>query len=372
MKVVREKDGGEEESDEEYGEDEQKTPKNNDEVQHGHASDSVVTLSPPESEAETEPSPGSEADDLIRTLRSFNILFFDKEHPQKFDKNGVRLEILVYEIHLRLACDTGLLRSKSRSVLEASDYGWDAIAMAIVVNSIHGQYQYMPLKIDLELFVKIAVITDYFQCDEALSMAAEIWRSNIYDHETVDRLNSTCLMWFYISWVFGLGEVFQSTTKMVVMGYQGPESLEMNSLPLQGFLGKLDDKRIGLLGQIKQGLEDLRNTLSTERFRAARNSYSCPPLTLGSLVQMMHGAENDQDSPLIAPFHMWSVSQVVRMVQLWPKPIPFHHAYKRFGSRFVSPNNGQMYPCSIKGRTVPVFDNFEQAIQNLRFADFQG
>ncbi|KAG7422083.1 hypothetical protein Forpe1208_v000298 [Fusarium oxysporum f. sp. rapae] len=143
-------------------------------------------------------------------------------------------------------------------------------------------------------------------------------------------------------------------------------------LPLTEVLGKLDDKRIGLLGQIKQGLEDLRNTLSTERFCAARNSYSCPPLTLGSLVQMMHGTENDQDSPLIAPFHMWSVSQVVGMVQLWPELIPFHHAYKRFGSRFVNPNNGQMYPCSIKGRTVPVFDNVEQAIQNLRFADFQG
>ncbi|EXK96550.1 hypothetical protein FOQG_03554 [Fusarium oxysporum f. sp. raphani 54005] len=43
------KDSGEEESDEGDGEDEQKSPKDNDEVQHGHASDSVVTLFPPES-----------------------------------------------------------------------------------------------------------------------------------------------------------------------------------------------------------------------------------------------------------------------------------------------------------------------------------
>jgi hypothetical protein len=192
----------------------------------------------PESELDLE---GLEVDYSTRILRDLNILFFGKEHPQKSDRNGVRIEMLVSEHHLDLAADLGnnYSRGARPSILETSDHGWDAIALSILLNIIHDRHDKVPRSIDLELFAKIAVITDYFECADALAMAAEIWRSKIYDYETVDKLDSTCLMWFYISWVFSWPEMFKSTKQLVVMNYQGPENFELNGLPPQGFLGKL-------------------------------------------------------------------------------------------------------------------------------------
>ncbi|KAF4956616.1 hypothetical protein FGADI_3768 [Fusarium gaditjirri] len=252
--------------------------------------------------------------------------------------------------------------------------GWDAMALAIVLDTIHGRDEGIPEFIGLGLLIHITAVAEFYECQASMHISTNLWKRDIMSKGPLPTdFCQKALLWLYFSWVFpGQKSLFPSMARCILRDFKGISQINLRMLPLQQVLGKLDAKRIELIGQIKEGLEDVRNTLSTETICAAANSYSCPPQTLGSLIQMMREDENDQDSPLISPFHMRSVSRVIKMVQLWPELIPFHCAHKRFDSLFISPNNGEIYPCSIKGRMAPVFDKVEQAIQSLCVADFKG
>ncbi|KAF5628786.1 putative alpha-galactosidase A [Fusarium sp. NRRL 52700] len=149
----------------EVGDDEDQTAeesdiKREDYVRDEMPSDSVVARSVIEPEAESDPRPVSE-DGEVGSVRLWNRLFFGKKDPQESEKKGFRLKVKVQKEQLKFFCGPRFLRPAVGSVLEASDYGWDAVALGITVSAIHGQYRFLPVKIDLELFVKIAIIADY-------------------------------------------------------------------------------------------------------------------------------------------------------------------------------------------------------------------
>ncbi|KAF5649226.1 putative galactose oxidase precursor [Fusarium sp. NRRL 25303] len=194
--------------------------KNEEHVPDALPSDSGVARSVTESEVESEPSPVID-DNETGTARGWNGLLFGKEYPEEHDKKGLQIEIHVDKDLLLSFCDSRFRRPAVGSVLEASDYGWDAVALAIVVNAIHGQYQYVPCHIDLDLFVKIEVIADRMECAEILHMAGRVWCANLDDHKAVNKLDSTTLMWLYVSWVFSLQKVSKSTRRLFAMSYQG-------------------------------------------------------------------------------------------------------------------------------------------------------
>ncbi|KAF4430896.1 hypothetical protein FACUT_8774 [Fusarium acutatum] len=228
-------DEGEEVSDDEGQTVMEENIKNEDGIADGLPSGSGVARSVTEPEVESEPSPVIE-DNETGTVRGWNRLLFRKENPEEHDKKGLQIEIHVNEDLLMFFCDSRFRRLAVGSILEASDYGWDAVALSIIVNAIYGQYQYVPFHIDLELFVKIAVIADRMKCAESLHMAGRVWCANLDDHKAVSKLNRTTLMWLYVSWVFTLEKVPKSTERLFAMGYQGPETVQLNGLPLQGFV----------------------------------------------------------------------------------------------------------------------------------------
>ncbi|KAF5676268.1 hypothetical protein FCIRC_7189 [Fusarium circinatum] len=211
--------------------------KNEDDAPGELLSDSEEARSVVELEVESDSCPVSEDD--LGSVRGWNRLFFGKESPKEEEKKGFRLEIKVHGYILKFFCGHISLDPADGIVLEVTDYGWDAVALGITVSAIQGYYHRVPVKIDLELFVKIAVIADYVECGLALSMASRVWLSNLDDHRAVKGLDSTSLMLFYVSWVFPLDELYCPMQELVIMGYQGPETVELNGLPLQGFVGKL-------------------------------------------------------------------------------------------------------------------------------------
>ncbi|KAF5971429.1 putative galactose oxidase precursor [Fusarium bulbicola] len=211
--------------------------KNEDDAPGELLSESGVARSVAEPEVESDPCPVARHE--LGSVCGWNRLFFGKESPKEEEKKGLRLEIKVRGHILEFFCGRKFLDPAVGSVLEATDYGWDAVALGITVKAIQGQYDYVPVKIDLELFVKIAVIADYMECGEALFMPSRVWLSNLDDHKAVKGLDSTSLMLFYVSWVFSLDELSCPMEEMVTMGYQGPETVELNGLPLQGFVVKL-------------------------------------------------------------------------------------------------------------------------------------
>ncbi|KAF4498922.1 hypothetical protein FAGAP_4935 [Fusarium agapanthi] len=133
----------------EVGDDEDQTAeenniKNEDDVSGELTSGSEVSRSVAEPEVESEPYPVSE-DGEVGCVSGWNRIFFGKEDPRESEKKGFRLEIKVQKDQLKFFCGPRLLRPAVGSVLEASDYGWDAVALGIIVSAVHGQHQHVPV-----------------------------------------------------------------------------------------------------------------------------------------------------------------------------------------------------------------------------------
>lgn len=52
-------------------------------------------------------------------------------------------------------------------------YDWDAKAILIVMDIIHGRTHQVPRSIDLELLAKIALVIDFFDCHEVVALHAK-------------------------------------------------------------------------------------------------------------------------------------------------------------------------------------------------------
>ncbi|KAF5720463.1 hypothetical protein FMUND_4285 [Fusarium mundagurra] len=348
--------------------------KDENDVPEGMPSDSGVARSVAEPKVESDPYPVSE-DGEVGSVRGWNRLFFGKEDPREIEKKGFRLEIMVHEDTVRYFCGPRVLRPAVGSVLEASDYGWDAVALGIVVSAIHGQYEHVPVEIDLQLFVKIAVIADYMECGDALSMASRVWLSNIDDPKAGKGWESAALMWFYVSWVFPLDDLFVSMTGLVVMGYQGPETLELNGLPLQGFIGKLTPSHLHLsvplttrlekLDKLRQGnidrllnkMNELGSLLLVEEGCPHANDVQCSMMTLGYLRRLKHKFRH-LEPPVVFPYPGYTIQDVCSMIETFPEQGIDDEAHGH-------DHEQAEHPCTVRGRMLKDIQSLKEDIDDV-------
>ncbi|EXA51563.1 hypothetical protein NW760_006703 [Fusarium oxysporum] len=57
--------------------------------------------------------------------------------------------------------------------------GWGAVALAIVLDAIHGRHAEIPRVINLGLLARIATVVDYYKCKEAIHILFGYWQRNI-------------------------------------------------------------------------------------------------------------------------------------------------------------------------------------------------
>ncbi|KAG8674292.1 hypothetical protein FPOAC2_00303 [Fusarium poae] len=87
----------------------------------------------------------------------------------------------------------------SQSVpLQIKTTDWDAAALVIVLDVIHGRYQGIPKTIDIGLLTRIATVVDYYECHESLQLISDIWMANLL-HEVPGRFCKISFLWLYIS-----------------------------------------------------------------------------------------------------------------------------------------------------------------------------
>lgn len=114
--------------------------------------------------------------------------------------------------------------------------GWNAHALVVVLNIIHGRNNDVPRKISLEFFANIAVIVDYYHCEKAVQLAAELWHQSSYKAPT--RYGKKTIMWFYIAWVFSWPKLFSEMGQIIWEHGMGVELLETKDLPVGHLLGQ--------------------------------------------------------------------------------------------------------------------------------------
>lgn len=114
--------------------------------------------------------------------------------------------------------------------------GWNAHALVVVLNVIHGHNSDVPREISLEFFANIAVIVDYYDCEKAVQLAAELWYQSSYKAPT--RYGKKTIMWFYIAWVFSWPKLFSEMGQIIWEHGMGLEMLKTKDLPVGQLLGQ--------------------------------------------------------------------------------------------------------------------------------------
>jgi hypothetical protein len=121
-------------------------------------------------------------------------------------------------------------------VREVTTTGWNAHALVAVMNIIHGRNNDVPREISLEFFVNIAVIVDYYHCEKAVQLAAELWRQLMCKPPT--RYGKRIIMWLYIAWVFSWPKLFSEMGRIIWEHGMGLELVEAKDLPVGQLLGQ--------------------------------------------------------------------------------------------------------------------------------------
>ncbi|KAH8655651.1 hypothetical protein BX600DRAFT_385393 [Xylariales sp. PMI_506] len=64
-------------------------------------------------------------------------------------------------------------QSNDKHLISAED--WDADAILIIMNVIHGRTRSVPRAVDLETLAKIAVLVAYYKCHESMGIIVPLW-----------------------------------------------------------------------------------------------------------------------------------------------------------------------------------------------------
>ncbi|RKK73814.1 hypothetical protein BFJ69_g8981 [Fusarium oxysporum] len=166
-----------------------------------------------------------EEDDSTIKMGTLDSLFYVTTNPQEKDRE-VEIRMRVSSYHLSLASTvlpSQLKISRSRPTTRAARpanaihlTGWDAKALATVLNIIHGQNSQVPRNVDFGFMTHIAAIVHHLKCVEAVRLYSELWLSSFRTDE-IPYFNSACLTWLLNSWVFSWENEFSHCAQLVLL-----------------------------------------------------------------------------------------------------------------------------------------------------------
>ncbi|KAJ5591811.1 uncharacterized protein N7459_002180 [Penicillium hispanicum] len=122
------------------------------------------------------------------------------------------------------------LLEKGTVELEIPEFDVDAVF--IILSIIHGRTREVPAAINLEEFYRLAVVTDYFQCPEAIAFFAKIWARPHWNFPNT--LTSELKKWISISHIFGLQETLQKAID--IAAYHGEGPFDTENMPIPHFI----------------------------------------------------------------------------------------------------------------------------------------
>lgn len=119
---------------------------------------------------------------------------------------------------------------------EVTAHNWDADALLVVLNVIHGINDQVPREVSVDFLVEIAGVVDYYHCQRAMQLAGEVWRQKVYDFPV--KYGKGCISWLSISWAFGWEGVSSQLASFIIAHGQGLSHIKSDELPVTSILGQ--------------------------------------------------------------------------------------------------------------------------------------
>ncbi|KAK7996677.1 hypothetical protein PG989_004717 [Apiospora arundinis] len=292
-----------------------------------------------------EPEPVSEEAGDVSSSESSNA--FDTD-----DDVEVRMRLSSKHLILASAFFKKMLQGpweESRThTVEASD--WDAEALLILMNIIHGRNRAVPRSISLEMLAKISVLVDYYRCHEVVELFAACWILDLRPSLPKD-YGRDFTLWLAISWVFSQEDLFKTLTKVAIRETAGP--LQTLNLPIPHHLiGIIDQKRQEIIHDIISGLHDLVLYFHTR----TKCTFECSSILLGALTKQMQTKGLLDPKPRI-PFFGYSVAGTTATMCDFKSP----RWHDNNTSRYLEPHR-----CTLEAFMDATVRSFADGVEGLQ------
>ncbi|RAH43437.1 uncharacterized protein BO95DRAFT_501593 [Aspergillus brunneoviolaceus CBS 621.78] len=192
--------------------------------------------------------------------------------------------------------------------------GWDLEALLILLRIIHGRNNRVPHLVSLPLCARIAVLVDYYACQEAVQVHLRLWKSHLETQIPAGYNATETLEWIWVSYFFEMTRVFDQVTLLAIR--HGDQYMESSEFPVKASIvdaiNAHREKSIdGVLNLIARWRDGLRQGL----FGC---TFECRCVDLGALEQSLFAA-NLHDPPT-TPFAGWSFESLITHVRAFLTP----------------------------------------------------
>ncbi|KAM0541476.1 hypothetical protein ACHAPJ_013241 [Fusarium lateritium] len=214
------------------------------------------------------------------------------------------------------------IRNKD-NLFEVKAFEWNAEALVILLGIIHGHHKSLPQKVELDILIEIAMLCDYYQCEEIVDIFAERWITALGKDKPYEE--EATLTWMFIAW-------------------------------------KLEAQRLKVINDVLTNIYGLQESLWTTNDDC---KPQCASMLLGSLMKQMREAG----------------LEIPKSTGLLPSTIRILVGLRKFVSGLETPvwymnvNVGYSVPtrheCSFQQKTKPWMDDMAKTYRDgFRFEDF--
>jgi hypothetical protein len=111
------------------------------------------------------------------------------------------------------------IRSKD-NLFEVKAFEWSAEALVIVLDIIHGHHRSLPQKVELAILIEIAMLCDYYQCEEIVETFAKQWITALEEDKPYEE--KATMNWMFVAWVFQREDLFNTKVAMTLQHSEIP------------------------------------------------------------------------------------------------------------------------------------------------------
>jgi hypothetical protein len=112
---------------------------------------------------------------------------------------------------------------------------WDEEAFIILMNIFHHRNHKVPRTVTLDMLAKIAILVDYYECNEAVELFVDIWLTDLREKTPIPiTYCRDLILWVWITWTFRRSGLFKDSTAVVID--QCTEPVRTLGLPIPGWI----------------------------------------------------------------------------------------------------------------------------------------
>ncbi|EAL89219.1 hypothetical protein KXW98_007327 [Aspergillus fumigatus] len=161
--------------------------------------------------------------------------------------------------------------------------GWDVEAFLILLRILLCQHHKLPKRVSLELAAKIAVLADYYQCNDLVGFIRDAWITCLREELPVT-YSRNLILWLWISWYFNMPLKFKKATSVAMS--QSKDKIDALELPIPArIIYEMNQKRQQAICRIILQLQQERDAFMTGTKGC---NFECRSIMLGSLTGQMY------------------------------------------------------------------------------------